>query len=132
MTPMEAELCKLMTNSWRYIQFATVNQFYMIATQARAELRSHPARLPPQVRPDGARAGAGFAAGPCLVKDTMQLAAFSQNQFVLGHAAMLINEGLPAHVVDLAKRKRRGSVEAHDRNPRHGVSNQTATTRAIR
>jgi UDP-N-acetyl-D-mannosaminuronic acid dehydrogenase len=49
--------------------------------------------------------GPGFAAGPCLVKDTMQLAAFSQNQFVLGHAAMLINEGLPAHVVDLAKRK---------------------------
>ena len=32
MAPMEAELCKLMTNAWRYIQFATVNQFYMIAT----------------------------------------------------------------------------------------------------
>jgi UDP-N-acetyl-D-mannosaminuronic acid dehydrogenase len=49
--------------------------------------------------------GAGFAAGPCLVKDTMQLAAFSQNQFVLGHAAMLINEGLPGHLIQLAKRQ---------------------------
>ena len=33
MEPMEAELTKLMTNAWRYIQFATVNQFYMIATE---------------------------------------------------------------------------------------------------
>ena len=47
--------------------------------------------------------GPGFAAGPCLVKDTMQLAAFSQNNFVLGHSAMLVNEGLPAFLVELAK-----------------------------
>jgi UDP-N-acetyl-D-mannosaminuronic acid dehydrogenase len=42
---------------------------------------------------------AGFAAGPCLFKDTMQLAAFNDNNFGLGHAAMLVNEGLPLHVV---------------------------------
>jgi UDP-N-acetyl-D-mannosaminuronic acid dehydrogenase len=41
----------------------------------------------------------GFAAGPCLLKDTMQLAAFNKNNFVLGHAAMLINEGLPLYLV---------------------------------
>ncbi|MGH3680704.1 MAG: UDP binding domain-containing protein, partial [Natronosporangium sp.] len=41
----------------------------------------------------------GFAAGPCLLKDTMQLAAFNKNNFVLGHAAMLINEGLPQYLV---------------------------------
>ena len=29
--------------------------------------------------------GPGFAAGPCLFKDTMQLAAFSRNQFALGY-----------------------------------------------
>jgi UDP-N-acetyl-D-mannosaminuronic acid dehydrogenase len=47
----------------------------------------------------------GFAAGPCLVKDTMQLAAFAQNQFSLGNAAMLVNEGLVLHLVDdLARR----------------------------
>jgi UDP-N-acetyl-D-mannosaminuronic acid dehydrogenase len=49
--------------------------------------------------------GPGFAAGPCLVKDTMQLAAFCQNNFLLGHAAMLINEGLPAHLIELARRQ---------------------------
>ncbi len=43
--------------------------------------------------------GAGFAAGPCLFKDTMQLAAFNKNNFVLGHSAMLINEGLPLYLV---------------------------------
>jgi UDP-N-acetyl-D-mannosaminuronic acid dehydrogenase len=46
----------------------------------------------------------GFAAGPCLFKDTMQLAAFGNNQFFLGHAAMLINEGMPRYVVSEMKR----------------------------
>jgi UDP-N-acetyl-D-mannosaminuronic acid dehydrogenase len=43
--------------------------------------------------------GAGFAAGPCLLKDTMQLAAFNDNNFALGHTAMLVNEGLPLYIV---------------------------------
>jgi UDP-N-acetyl-D-mannosaminuronic acid dehydrogenase len=44
--------------------------------------------------------GPGLAAGPCLLKDTMQLAAFNKNSFLLGHASMLINEGLPQFLVD--------------------------------
>jgi UDP-N-acetyl-D-mannosaminuronic acid dehydrogenase len=103
MEPMEAELAKLMTNAWRYIQFATVNQFYMIATQHGLNFD----RILKGCRDNYPRMsgmpGPGFTAGPCLVKDTMQLAAFSQNNFVLGHAAMLINEGLPAHVIQMAK-----------------------------
>ena len=43
--------------------------------------------------------GAGFAAGPCLLKDTMQLAAFNNNNFTLGHASMMVNEGLPLYLV---------------------------------
>ena len=43
---------------------------------------------------------AGFTAGPCLLKDTMQLSAFNSNQFQLGQAAMNINEGLPNYIVD--------------------------------
>lgn len=105
MTPMEAELCKLMTNAWRYIQFATVNQFYTIATRNGLDFRRilHGCRHKYGRMAD--MPGPGFAAGPCLVKDTMQLAAFSNDNFVLGHAAMLINEGLPSHMVELAKRK---------------------------
>jgi UDP-N-acetyl-D-mannosaminuronic acid dehydrogenase len=103
MEPMEAELCKLMTNAWRYIQFATVNQFYMIATQHGLNFDRilHGCRHNyPRMR---GVPGPGLAAGPCLVKDTMQLASFSRNNFMLGHAAMLVNEGLPAHLVELAR-----------------------------
>jgi UDP-N-acetyl-D-mannosaminuronic acid dehydrogenase len=48
---------------------------------------------------------AGFAAGPCLFKDTMQLAAFSNNNFALGHSAMLVNEGLPLYLVSKLEEK---------------------------
>ena len=48
---------------------------------------------------------AGFAAGPCLFKDTMQLASFYKNNFFLGHSAMLVNEGLPNYIVDRLKLK---------------------------
>jgi UDP-N-acetyl-D-mannosaminuronic acid dehydrogenase len=105
MSVMEAELCKLMTNAWRYIQFATVNQFYMVATEHGLDFDRilHGCRFNyPRM---AGMPGPGFAAGPCLVKDTMQLAAFSENKFILGHAAMLINEGLPAHLISLAKRR---------------------------
>ena len=103
--PMEAELCKLMTNAWRYIQFATVNQFYMLATSCGVDFDRilHGCRYnyPRMV----GMPGPGLAAGPCLVKDTMQLAAFSHNRFMLGHSAMLVNEGLPSHLIELARQE---------------------------
>ncbi len=104
MTPMEAEISKLMINAWRYLQFAIVNQFYQIATEHHLDFDRilHGCRFK-YPRMAGVP-GPGFAAGPCLVKDTMQLAAFSQNTFALGHAAMLVNEGLPYHLIGLAKR----------------------------
>ena len=40
--------------------------------------------------------GPGFAAGPCLFKDTMQIAAFNVNRFTLGHASVMINGGSPS------------------------------------
>jgi hypothetical protein len=64
--------------------------------------------------------GPGFAAVPCLLKDTMQLAAFSQNSFPLGHSAMLVNEGLPARLVELARRD--GEPHGQDgRRPGNGL-----------
>ena len=97
--PEEAELAKLFTNTWRYIKFAAVNQFFMIADSQGLDFE----RIRVGLSQDYPRAAdmpsAGFAAGPCLFKDTMQLAAFNDNNFALGHAAMLINEGLPLYVV---------------------------------
>ncbi|MEU7997191.1 nucleotide sugar dehydrogenase [Micromonospora sp. NPDC049060] len=97
--PEEAELAKLFTNTWRYIKFATANQFWMMANDFGLDF----ARIRHAVAHDYPRAAdlpmPGFAAGPCLFKDTMQLAAFNRNNFVLGHSAMLINEGLPLYLV---------------------------------
>ncbi|MEK9628126.1 MAG: nucleotide sugar dehydrogenase [Nitrospinota bacterium] len=101
----EAELVKLFTNAWRYIQFSITNQFYMIANDFNMDFN----RIR-QVMSDGyGRAynipSAGFAAGPCLLKDTMQLAAFNNNNFFLGHAAMMVNEGLPNYIVESLRHK---------------------------
>lgn len=103
--PKEAELAKLFTNVWRYIQFAVSNQFYQIADMNDLDFyRIHHAMTYKYPRVEGFP-GAGFAAGPCLFKDTMQLAAFSNNNFFLGHAAMLANEGLPNYIVQKVKEK---------------------------
>jgi UDP-N-acetyl-D-mannosaminuronic acid dehydrogenase len=99
LSPEEAELAKLFTNAWRYIKFAAANQLFMMANDFGIDYE----RVRYAVRYNYPRAadlpGAGFAAGPCLFKDTMQLAAFNRNNFVLGHSAMLINEGLPLYLV---------------------------------
>ena len=47
---------------------------------------------------------AGFTAGPCLLKDTMQLSSFFQKKFNLGHAAMQINESFPEFIVGELKK----------------------------
>lgn len=99
MSPEEAELAKLFTNVWRYIKFATANQLYMMANDRGLDFE----RIRQGLMLDYPRAtdmpGAGFAAGPCLFKDTMQLAAFNNNNFALGHTAMAINEGMPLYLV---------------------------------
>jgi UDP-N-acetyl-D-mannosaminuronic acid dehydrogenase len=104
--PEEAELAKLFTNSWRYLKFAAANQFYVMANDHGLDFE----RIRRAVTHEYPRAadlpGAGFAAGPCLLKDTMQLAAFTDNSFVLGHAAMLVNEGLPLYVVTRLEARR--------------------------
>ena len=96
----EAELAKLFSNSWRYIQFAIANQFYMISESHGEDYnRIRDIMIDGYDRSKGLPS-AGFTAGPCLLKDTMQLSAFNSNQFQLGQAAMNINEGLPNYIVD--------------------------------
>ncbi len=102
--PLEAELAKLFSNSWRYLNFAVSNQFYMLAENYGVSFdRIHHAVTHNYPRMKSF-ARAGFAAGPCLLKDTLQLAAFSGNNFFLGHAAMLVNEGLPHFMVEKLRR----------------------------
>ena len=105
LSPEEAELAKLFTNTWRYLKFAMANQFYMMAESKGLDYEN----IRSAIRQDYPRAAdlpsAGFAAGPCLFKDTMQLAAFSDNNFHLGHSAMLVNEGMPSFIVSQLESK---------------------------
>ncbi len=104
-SPLEAEFAKLFNNAYRYIEFAATNEFYLIARSAGLDYQ----RILNAMKHNYPRAKniprPGYAAGPCLVKDTMQLAAYARNQFGLGHAAMLINEGLVLHVIDDLNRR---------------------------
>jgi UDP-N-acetyl-D-mannosaminuronic acid dehydrogenase len=104
-TTAEAELAKLFTNAWRYMKFAVANQFFMIAHAAGQDYE----RILDAIRLDYPRAadlpGPGFAAGPCLLKDTMQLAAFTPDHFPMGQSARQINEGLPAYLVSAMERR---------------------------
>jgi UDP-N-acetyl-D-mannosaminuronic acid dehydrogenase len=105
MAPLGAELTKLFNNVWRYVQFAVANQFYMIANDYGMNFYDIHHAMTEQYPRAQNFPRAGFAAGPCLFKDTMQLSAFHNNSFFLGHAAMLINEGMPAYVVERAARR---------------------------
>ena len=102
---MEAEFAKLFCNAYRYMQFAIANQFYMLADAAGlsyARIRQGLMEDYPRMRD---LPGAGFAAGPCLYKDTLQLVAFSENQMGLGLSAIQVNEGMPAYIVSRLKEK---------------------------
>jgi UDP-N-acetyl-D-mannosaminuronic acid dehydrogenase len=103
--PIEAEIAKLMTNCWRYIQFATANQFYVIAADRGLDFYKIFEAVKYKYPRMNGLPSAGFAAGPCLLKDTMQLAAFSGNNFALGQSAMFINEGLPNFITQQLKHK---------------------------
>ena len=99
LSPLEAELAKLFSNSWRYMNFAISNQFYMLAETYGLDFQRIYGAVTHRYPRMKSFAKAGFAAGPCLLKDTLQLSAFSGNNFFLGHAAMLVNEGLPNFIV---------------------------------
>jgi len=104
-SPLEAEFAKLFSNAYRYIEFAATNEFYLIAKSAGVDYRRVLAAMKHNYPRLSGIPRSGFAAGPCLVKDTMQLSAFARNQFSLGHSALLINEGLVLHVVEDLRRR---------------------------
>ena len=103
--PEEAELAKLYTNAWRYIKFAAANQLFMIANDFGLDFERIRHAVTYQYPRAADMPGPGFAAGPCLFKDTMQITAFNENRFTLGHASVMINEGLPLYVVSQMERR---------------------------
>jgi len=102
---LEAELIKLFSNANRYVNFSIANQFYMICKENNLDFIKVR-----KIMRDGYERNlnlptAGFTAGPCLLKDTMQLSSFYKNKFSLGHTAMQINEDIPKFIVNDLKKK---------------------------
>lgn len=105
MSPLEAEFAKLVCNAFRYMQFAATNQLYMIVEAAGLDYRELLSKMKRGYPRMESIPGPGFAAGPCLMKDTMQLFAFQKHNFVLGQMATTINEGLPNFIVEQLARR---------------------------
>ena len=102
---IEAELIKLFSNAYRYINFSISNQFYMICKNQNLDFFKIRNIMRDDYKRNAHIPMAGFTAGPCLLKDTMQLSSFYNHKFSLGHTAMSINEGLPKFLIKQLEQK---------------------------
>ena len=102
---LEAELIKLFSNAWRYINFSISNQFYMICEKFNIDFKILRKNMIEGYDRNKSISTAGFTAGPCLYKDTAQLNAFLRNSFTLGIAATNINQNFPKFIYTKMKSK---------------------------
>ena len=97
---IEAELIKLFSNAYRYINFSISNQFYMMCKNEGLDFYKIRNIMRDNYDRNINIPSAGFTAGPCLLKDTMQLSSFYKHKFSLGLSAKNINEGLPKFIIE--------------------------------
>lgn len=102
---LEAELIKLFSNSYRYIMFSISNQFFKICNDLNINFEKLRLNMINGYERNSGIAKPGFTAGPCLLKDTMQLSSFLKSRFHLGHSAMKINESIPIYLIKNLERK---------------------------
>ncbi len=101
----EAEFIKLFSNAWRYIKFAAANEFYMLCKNKNLNFhRIHNLMTVDYPRNAGLPTQ-GFAAGPCLPKDAVQLNVSDKNTSKLLKNSYIINENLPNFFVKDLKKK---------------------------
>jgi len=102
---IEAELIKLFSNAYRYINFSISNQFYMICKNQNLNFFKIRKIMRDDYKRNANIPMAGFTAGPCLLKDTIQLSSFYNHKFSLGLTAMSINESLPKFLIKELNKK---------------------------
>ena len=102
---IEAELIKLFSNAYRYINFSISNQFYMICQNHNLNFFKIRKIMRDDYKRNANIPMAGFTAGPCLLKDTIQLSSFYNHKFSLGLTAMSINESLPKFLIKELNKK---------------------------
>jgi len=95
----EVELMKLFTNAWRYTQFAISNEFFMMCEDKGISYKNVRNIMIDNYDRAKNIPKAGFAAGPCLYKDTLQLSHYFNKNFKIGNSAIHINDNLPNYLV---------------------------------
>lgn len=101
----EAELIKLFSNAFRYVNFSIANEFYMICEKLNISFKKIRIHMRDGYSRSAPLPSAGFASGPCLFKDTMQLSNYFDNSFLLGNSAIQINENMPEFIFKRIKQK---------------------------
>ena len=97
---IESELIKLFSNAYRYINFSIANQFYLICQNQGVSFLKIRKLMQDNYKRNSNLPAAGFTAGPCLLKDTMQLSSLDNHKFPLFKSAMKVNEGLPEFIIN--------------------------------
>lgn len=92
---LEAELIKLFSNAYRYINFSIGNQFYTMCEKLNINYEKLRLKMLDCYPRNKNLPKSGFASGPCLFKDTMQLSAFFKHKDKMLKDAKNINENLP-------------------------------------
>eukprot|EP01039_Chlorochromonas_danica_P009714 gene9714-10744_t len=109
LSPVEAEVAKLLANAWRYCEFSISNYFYIELTKLIEPDRFH--TVLDSIRYEYPRAQGfkypGFAAGPCLLKDITMISADGGSRTTLSDSAILTNEGLPGFAIELLMKELR-------------------------
>ena len=107
----EAELIKLFSNAWRYINFSISNEIYKVCDNLGIDFNLLRKNMIDGYERNKNIPKAGFAAGPCLYKDTAQLNAYLKNSFTLGKTAININQSFPSFIYNKIKKKFRDKLK---------------------
>ncbi len=102
-TPTGAELAKLFTNIYRYVNFAIANEF-AIWSERYGEDAHEIVRVANDGYERSKIPGPGFAGGPCLGKDGFLLDNNTTFSSIIS-TAWKLNEGVPQHVVQSLMRE---------------------------
>jgi UDP-N-acetyl-D-mannosaminuronic acid dehydrogenase len=104
LTPVEAELGKLITNMTRYVSFALANEFYMICDSYGANAHEIIAKANLDYpRLDLPRPGPNVG-GPCLYKDGYYLTERIQYPDLIANA-FKINESVPRYLLEQVRQR---------------------------
>jgi UDP-N-acetyl-D-mannosaminuronic acid dehydrogenase len=102
-TPKAAELAKLFTNVYRYVNFALANEFALFA-ESFGQDALEIVNIANDSYPRGGIPKPGLAGGPCLSKDGYFLLSETPfSDFVL--LASRLNEFIPQHIVNRLKKR---------------------------